>query len=146
MRLCVSAGEALPPSLRDEWQRQTGLAIVNGYGASETLILVMLDRGDARGFTPSPGVEIQPLEQVGAGLPSRLCIRAPTLALGYLDRPQAQAENFRDGAFCPADLFARNASGRLALRRARGLAGQDPRPLGQPGRTRRAPGREDGRA
>jgi benzoate-CoA ligase len=111
VRMCVSAGEALPPSLRAEWQRQTGLAIVNGYGASETLILVMLDRGDERGFTPSPGVEIRPLEQLAPGVPSRLCIRAPTLALGYLDRPQAQAENFRDGAFCPADLFARNEQG-----------------------------------
>ncbi|MDP1648496.1 MAG: AMP-binding protein [Rubrivivax sp.] len=111
VRLCVSAGEALPPSLRDEWRRQTGLAIANGYGASETLVLVMIDRGDAHGFAPSPGVDIQPLDEVPVGLPSRLCIRAPTLALGYLDRPQAQAENFRDGAFCPADLFARDASG-----------------------------------
>jgi acyl-coenzyme A synthetase/AMP-(fatty) acid ligase len=111
VRLCVSAGEALPPSLRDEWQRQTGLAIANGYGASETLVLVMIDRGDGPGFLPSPGVDIQPLDAVPAGAPSRLCIRAPTLALGYLDRPQAQAENFRDGAFCPADLFARETSG-----------------------------------
>jgi len=111
VRLCVSAGEALPPSLRDEWQRQTGLAIANGYGASETLVLVMIDRGDGQGFRPSPGVEVQPLDAVPDGMPSRLCIRAPTLALGYLDRPQAQAENFRDGAFCPADLFARDAGG-----------------------------------
>ena len=111
VRLCVSAGEALPPSLRDEWRKQTGLTIVNGYGASETLILVMLDRGDARGFTPSPGVDIRPLEVVPVGAPSRLCIRAPTLALGYLDRPQAQAETFRDGAFCPADLFVHDPAG-----------------------------------
>lgn len=111
VRLCVSAGEALPPSLRAEWKRQTGLDIANGYGASETLILVMLDRGDERGFTPSPGVEIRPLDDVAPGVPTRMCIRAPTLALGYLDRPQAQAENFRDGAFCPADLFARNDAG-----------------------------------
>ena len=111
VRLCVSAGEALPPSLRDEWQRQTGLAIADGYGASETLVLVMIDRGDGQGFRPSPGVEVQPLDAVPDGMPSRLCIRAPTLALGYLDRPQAQAENFRDGAFCPADLFARDAGG-----------------------------------
>ena len=161
VRLCVSAGEALPPSLRDEWQRQTGLVIVNGYGASETLVLVMLDRGDAAGFTPSPGVTIQPLDEVSPGQPSRLCIRVPTLALGYLDRPQAQAENFRDGAFCPADLWRSRpgapfsttslagrpgpTSGRLALRRARGLAGQDSRPLGQPGRTRRATDGEDPR-
>ena len=111
VRLCVSAGEALPASLRDEWRRQTGLVIVNGYGASETLILVMLDRGDGQGFAPSPGVDIQPLEAMEAGVPTRLLIRAPTLAVGYLDRPQAQAENFRDGAFCPADLFAREDNG-----------------------------------
>lgn len=106
VRLCVSAGEALPPSVRNEWQRQTGLVVVNGYGASETLILVMIDRGDGHGFAPSAGVEIRPLEDVAPGLPSRLCIRAPTVALGYLDRPQAQAEAFRDAAFCPADLFS----------------------------------------
>lgn len=109
VRLCVSAGEALPESLRDEWRRQTGLEIVNGYGASETLVLVMLDRGS--GFMPSPGVSIEPLEALPVGSPTRLKIRASTLALGYLDRPQAQAEAFRDGAFCPADLFARTESG-----------------------------------
>src|SRR5574337_365912 len=111
VRICVSAGEALPASLRDEWRRQTGLEIVNGYGASETLILVMLERGDAAGFRPSPGVDIRPLNDVPVGSPTRLLIRAPTLALGYLDRPQAQAESFRDGAFCPADLFARTEDG-----------------------------------
>ena len=111
VRQCVSAGEALSASLREEWRKQTGLTIVNGYGASETLILVMVDRGDARGFTPSPGVEIRPLDEVEVGAPTRICIRAPTLALGYLDRPQAQAETFFDGAFCPADLFERNEAG-----------------------------------
>ena len=111
VRLCVSAGEALPQSVRDEWRAQTGLGIANGYGASETLVLVMTDRGDGRGFVPSPGVDVQPLDEVAPGLPTRLLVRAPTLALGYLDRPQAQAEHFRDGAFCAADLFARNARG-----------------------------------
>ena len=111
VRLCVSAGEALPLSLHDAWQQQTGLGIVNGYGASETLVLVMIDRGDGAGFVPSPGVDIQPLSEPAPGLPTRLLIRAPTLALGYLDRPQAQSEHFRDGAFCPADLFARDQNG-----------------------------------
>ena len=108
VRLCVSAGEALPPSLRNAWLQQTGLRIVNGYGASETLVLVMIDRGDVAGFVPSPGVDIQPLSELAPAAPTRLLIRAPTLALGYLDRPQAQSEHFRDGAFCPADLFARD--------------------------------------
>jgi acyl-coenzyme A synthetase/AMP-(fatty) acid ligase/rubrerythrin len=111
VRLCVSAGEALPASLRDEWRRLTGLSIVNGYGASETLVLVMLDRGDGRGFVPSPGIGVRPLNDVAPGMPTRLCIGASTLALGYLDRPQAQAESFRDGAFCAADLFVRDDNG-----------------------------------
>lgn len=111
VRLCVSAGEALPASLREQWYRQTGLAIVDGYGASEALVLVMLCRDDAQGFQPSPGIEIRPLDDVAAGVPTRLLIHAPTLALGYLDRPQAQAETFRAGAFCPADLWARDAGG-----------------------------------
>ena len=110
VRLCLSAGEALPPSLFEAWREQTGLSIVNGYGASETLVLVMLDRGDGRGFRPSPGVEIEPLSSVADETPTRLSISAPTVALGYLDRPQAQAEHFRSGWFCPADLFARNAA------------------------------------
>ena len=109
VRQCVSAGEALPASLRDEWRRQTGLTIFNGYGASETLVLVMVDRGDGQGFFPSPGVDIRPVDAAGSAAPTRLCIRASMLALGYLDRPQAQAEAFRDGAFCPADLFVRDA-------------------------------------
>ena len=111
VRLCVSAGEALPASVRAAWREQTGLAIVDGYGASETLVLVMVGRDAEQGLLPSPGVDIRGLDEVGPGMPTRLLIRAPTLALGYLDRPQAQAETFRDGAFCPADLFARTDAG-----------------------------------
>ncbi len=111
VRLCVSAGEALPPSVRQQWRAQTGLTIVDGYGASEVLMLVMLSRDDELGSLPSPGVEIAPLDEVTPGAPTRLLIRASTVALGYLDRPQAQAEAFRDGAFCPADLWARTPGG-----------------------------------
>lgn len=110
VRLCVSAGEALPPQLRERWLAAAGLPIADGYGASETLVLVMLAQ-DARGFAPSPGVEVRALDDVAPGVPTRLLIRTPTLALGYLDRPQAQAETFRDGAFCPADLWQRTADG-----------------------------------
>lgn len=111
VRLCVSAGEALPPQLRQQWQAQTGLPMVDGYGASETLVLVMLARDGSSGFAPSPGVDVQPLDDVPLGVPTRLLIRVPTLALGYLDRPLAQSEAFRDGAFCPADLWLRTAAG-----------------------------------
>ena len=112
-RRCVSAGEALPASLRDAWREATGIGMIDGYGASETLVLVLTALDGDDGLQPSPGVEVQPLdaEAARAGIPTRLCIRVSTLALGYLDRPAAQAESFRDGAFCPADLFLRTAAG-----------------------------------
>ncbi len=113
VRACVSAGETLPASLRDAWQAATGIGMVDGYGASETLVLVLTGKAGDDGLLPSPGVEVHPLdpEAAASGIPTRLRIRVSTLALGYLDRPAAQAETFRDGAFCPADLFLRTEGG-----------------------------------
>ncbi len=113
VRCCVSAGEVLPASLREAWQAATDIGMIDGYGASETLILVLTALSSDDGLQPSPGVDVQPLDAAAAaaGIPTRLCFRVSTLALGYLDRPAAQAESFRDGAFCPADLFLRTESG-----------------------------------
>jgi len=105
VRRCVSAGEALSRSVRDAWLQQTGMAIVNGYGASETLSLVLINLGRGDDLVPSPGVAISCLNPDHKGLPTRLSLRTPTLALGYWNRPDADAEYFRDGAFAPADLF-----------------------------------------
>ncbi len=111
IRVCVSAGEALPASLREEWRRRAGLPIVDGYGASETLCLVLIDGGEGGGFRPAPGVRVRALNERDDGAPTRILIEAPTLSLGYFERPDAQADNFRDGAFCPADLFERSPRG-----------------------------------
>jgi acyl-coenzyme A synthetase/AMP-(fatty) acid ligase/rubrerythrin len=113
VRRCVSAGEALPGSLRDAWLEASGIGMVDGYGASETLVLVLTALDGDDGLQPSPGVDVRPLDAEAAslGIPTRLCFRVSTLALGYLDRPAAQAESFRDGAFCPADLFLRTGTG-----------------------------------
>jgi len=110
VRLCVSAGEALPAQLRRRWVAGSGLPIIDGYGASETLVLVM-QAHDERGFVPSPGVEIRALDESAVDTPTRLLVRCATLASGYYDRPIAQAESFREGAFCPADLWQRTEGG-----------------------------------
>ena len=113
VRLCVSAGEPLPASLRAAWREATGLGMVDGYGASETLVLVLTALDGDDGLRPSPGVEVQAVDAAAAaaGMPTRLCFRVSCVSLGYLDRPAAQADSFRDGAFCPADLFVPTDSG-----------------------------------
>jgi acyl-coenzyme A synthetase/AMP-(fatty) acid ligase len=74
---------------------------------------VLTARGGDDGLQPSPGVEVHPLdpEAAASGLPTRLSFHASTIALGYLDRPAAQAQTFRGGAFCPADLFVHTHGG-----------------------------------
>jgi acyl-coenzyme A synthetase/AMP-(fatty) acid ligase len=110
LRVAVSAGEALPAALRQSWDRRTGVPLVNGYGASETMCLVLVDRGE--GLLPAPGVEVRWADaDQHPRLPGRLLIRAPTAALGYWQRPDAQAEHFRAGGFCPGDLFAQPSEG-----------------------------------
>jgi acyl-coenzyme A synthetase/AMP-(fatty) acid ligase len=105
VRRCVSAGEALPANLRDEWKRRTGCTLVDGYGASETLVLVLVDTGEGGGLQTSPGFEIEPVGATVAGTPGRVLVKGPTVALGYWRRPDAQAEHFVDGGFTPSDLF-----------------------------------------
>jgi acyl-coenzyme A synthetase/AMP-(fatty) acid ligase/rubrerythrin len=113
VRRCVSAGEPLPASLRDAWREACGIPMVDGYGASETLVLVLTALDGDDGLQASPGVEVRPVDGAAAlsGAPTRLCFRAPSVSLGYLDRPAAQADSFRDGAFCPADLFVATDGG-----------------------------------
>jgi acyl-coenzyme A synthetase/AMP-(fatty) acid ligase/rubrerythrin len=116
VRLYVSAGEALPATLRDEWKRQLGRTIVNGFGASETLVLVLVDSDDGHGLRVSPGIEVAALadrapasqpQSPAPEAPERIMIRGSTIALGYWNRPDAQAAHFLDGAFAPSDLFER---------------------------------------
>jgi acyl-coenzyme A synthetase/AMP-(fatty) acid ligase len=87
--------------------------MIDGYGASEVLVLVLTALDGDDGLQPSPGTEVAPLdaEAAAAGLPTRLLIGSPMQALGYLDRPAAQADSFRSGRFCPADLFVRTEAG-----------------------------------
>ncbi|MEO8309904.1 MAG: AMP-binding protein [Caldimonas sp.] len=104
VRRFVSAGEALPANLREAWKRETGRTIVDGYGASETLVLVLVDSGEGGGLEASPGFDVQPLG-AHAGAPGRVLVKGPTVALGYWRRPAAQAEHFVAGGFSPSDLF-----------------------------------------
>ena len=114
VRLYVSAGEALPATLRNEWKRQLGRTIVNGFGASETLVLVLVDSDDGHGLRVSPGIDVAAFNQRAPAAPEgpgRIVIRGSTVALGYWNRPDVQAEHFRDGAFVPSDLFERVEGG-----------------------------------
>ncbi len=112
IRHFVSAGEALPSSVRAGWARATGTAPVSGYGTSETLCLVLYGDDDSGLLRPTPGTTLQ-FGAADPQAPQRIWISSPALAQGYWRRPDAQADGFRDGWFSPGDIFIRHREGGL---------------------------------
>ena len=83
---CVSAGEALPLPTRELWEKETGLRLIDGIGATEMLHIFISAAGlDIRpGATgkPIPGYSACVLDDQGnlapAGVVGRLAVKGPT--------------------------------------------------------------------
>lgn len=86
LRLCISAGEALPRPTFEAWRAATGIAITEGIGATEMLhIFIGSTPEDVRpGATgrPVPGYRAKVIdadgEEVPDGTPGRLAVQGPT--------------------------------------------------------------------
>jgi 2-aminobenzoate-CoA ligase len=86
LRKCVSAGEALPASTRQQWKEATGIEIIDGIGATEMLhIFISHDESNARpGATgkPVPGYRAKVVDDAGnevlPGTPGKLAVQGPT--------------------------------------------------------------------
>ncbi|MBD8529302.1 MULTISPECIES: AMP-binding protein [unclassified Massilia] len=91
----VSAGEALPLETRQAWQRASGLAMIDGIGATEMLHIFISAAGDAirPGATgrPIPGYRACILDDdgnpLGPGVTGRLAVKGPT-GCRYLADPR----------------------------------------------------------
>ncbi|MGH8703789.1 MAG: class I adenylate-forming enzyme family protein, partial [Burkholderiales bacterium] len=101
------------------WRTATGGEILPLYGMSETFCACMIatsgKHAGPRTGKPLAGVETRLVTAEGReaepGEPAVLWIRHPALALGYANRPQQTAAQFRDGWFCTHDVFVRDAEG-----------------------------------
>ena len=116
----ISAGEALPESLYTRWLEATGVPIVEGIGATETIWLMV-------GGTPMshmPGATGRPFPYCEAKLldlddrpvtapdePGVLWVRMNSLCRGYWQQPQKTAAAFRDGWYRTGDVFVIDRDG-----------------------------------
>lgn len=115
LRLCVSAGEALPEGVYHEWKRLTGLEILDGIGSTEALHIFISNRpGNSRpgktGFVV-PGYEARIVSEDGRPLspnqPGTLLIKGKSTAPRYWNRPDATAKTMlKDGWLSTGDVFA----------------------------------------
>src|SRR5262249_40041870 len=73
LRLCVSAGEALPAHLGEHWRQVVGVDVLDGLGSTEMLQTFLSNRpGDVRyGSTgkPGPGYDGKVVDGHGRGVP-----------------------------------------------------------------------------
>ena len=98
LRICVSAGEALPLATFEAWKAATGITLQDGIGATEMLhifISATVDqvRPGATGKAV-PGYEAKVIDADGRDLPpgsiGRLAVRGPTGCRYMMDSRQAQ--------------------------------------------------------
>ena len=119
VRRFVAAGEKLPAQLLEQWREATGGEILSLYGMSETFCAcIVTPPGTSNGWhtgKPLAGVQTRLVTAEGrdaaVGEAGVLWLRHPALALGYANRPEQTAEQFRDGWFCTRDLFVKDAEG-----------------------------------
>ncbi|MDE2371815.1 MAG: AMP-binding protein [Burkholderiales bacterium] len=117
LRLCVSAGEALPAATRLAWKEATGIEIIDGIGSTELLhIFISADAAQARpGATglPVPGYRAAILDEQGRELPpgqvGRLAIKGPT-GCKYLADPR-QTQYVQNGWNLTGDAYLVAADG-----------------------------------
>ncbi len=114
---CVSAGEALPLATRELWQAATGLAMIDGIGATELLHIFISAAGDEirPGATgkPVPGYRACILDEqgreLGPGVVGRLAVKGPTGCRYLAD--ERQREYVRDGWNLTGDAYEMDADG-----------------------------------
>jgi len=119
LRVCLSAGEALPPRLYEEWVERTGVEILDGIGSAEMFhIYVSNYPGDVRLGSLGrivPGYEAVVVDPDGHPLPDgqsgRLRVRGGSTALCYWGDKAKSRETFQ-GEWCTsADVFRRDEDG-----------------------------------
>jgi benzoate-CoA ligase family protein len=119
LRLCISAGEALPAQLGEEWQETFGVEVLDGIGSTETLHMFMSNHSREVRYGSSgkvlAGYEARLVDQEGKpareGEIGSLWIKGASAAIGYWQRPEATAQTFADGWVRTGDLYARDEHG-----------------------------------
>ncbi len=122
VRLSIQVG--IPAPLHRELVDRWGVPWVEAYGLTETGVIVSMpvDRaeqmiGSGSIGVPCPGADVRVVgpdgSQCAEGQPGEIVVRAPGLMRGYLNRPEATAETFRNGWLHTGDLGRRDAAGYL---------------------------------
>src|SRR6185437_2589444 len=113
LRLCISAGEALPAQLGEAWQKTFGVDVLDGIGSTEMLhMFISNHEGEVRYGSSGRllhGYEAKLVDHdeqpVARGTEGNLWIRGASAASHYWQRPETSAQTFVDGWVRTGDLY-----------------------------------------
>ena len=119
LRMCSSAGEALPAEIAQRFKAHFGCDIIDGIGSTEMLHIFLSNRpGDVRyGSTgkPVPGYDVELRGEDGRvvadGEIGDLYIRGPSAALMYWNNREKTRDTFQGGWTKSGDKYVRDAEG-----------------------------------
>src|ERR671920_2647962 len=122
LRVASAGGASLPVEILREFEKRFGVAVLEGYGLSETSPVATFNQTDrpakpgSIGY-PIWGVEVKLIDpewndvEGGPDAVGEIAIRGHNVMKGYYNRPDATAEVMRDGWFRSGDLARRDEDG-----------------------------------
>ena len=124
VKRATTAGEAMNPEVFRQFERLTGLKLMEGFGQTETTLSIANLMGNAHKVgsmgKPVPLYDIQLLDAegkpVGAGITGEICIRTSEkvpcgLFKGYYNAPEKTSDVWHDGWYHTGDTAWRDEDG-----------------------------------
>src|ERR1700682_1961461 len=123
LRICTSAGEALPESVGNSWKARFGVDILDGVGSTELLHIFLSNApGDIKYGTsgrPVPGYKVRLVNEAGDDVPDgevgELLVDAPSAGKGYWNQRSKSRQTFAGHWTRTGDKYVRDTDGRYTF-------------------------------
>src|ERR1700680_739794 len=123
LRICTSAGEALPESVGKAWKSRFGVDILDGVGSTELLHIFLSNApGDIKYGTSGravPGYRVRLVDEAGGDVPDGegggVVVDAPSAGEGYWNQRSKSRRTFEGHWTRTGDKYIRDADGRYTL-------------------------------
>lgn len=124
LRICVSAGEALPEDIARRWAARFGVDVLDGLGSTEMLHIFLSNApGDVRYGTSGkavPGYELRIVDEDGNAAPDggigELLVRGASSASHYFNRRERSLDTFEGRWTRTGDKYTRREDGYYVYR------------------------------
>lgn len=121
LRICISAGEALPADVGTRWKRLMGVDILDGVGSTEMLHIFLSNAEGSLEYGTSgiavPGYDVRLVDDAGSDVPpgeiGELLVRGASAADGYWNKRAKSRATFAGEWTHTGDKYEQRPDGRF---------------------------------